>query len=338
MREIICRNIVENNFTVDQLFAALFDNDPARCSLEYIQKLGRFLRRDLRFREQYLRGGRLPVGRSFSQDVINRIMIRQHVLDNKNRRCCSMYQDYCAMFYPAGNLPQNVLSLSTFKRILKRGRITRKKIVRRNINQNPIEGVRFLEAIEHIDPRFLIDVDETKHDRESRELKFGYSPEGEECLKDQIVINNFAYSTIAAVTPFGFLAWRIHEGIIDHEAFTAFMVDSVGPFITPEHHLVLDNATIHHYPTTRIALQEVFNGQYWYSAPYSPHLKPVEPCFALVKEWIRNHEDEATLDPVGTIGRAFRMFEIGGELADSIRGHWNGYFENYAGYLENLIA
>ena len=79
MREIICPNIVENNFTVDQLFAALFDNDPARCSLEYIQKLGRFLRRDLRFREQYLCGGRLPVGRSFSQDVTNRIMIRQHV-------------------------------------------------------------------------------------------------------------------------------------------------------------------------------------------------------------------------------------------------------------------
>ena len=339
IREIICRNIIENDFTAEELFATLFNSDPDRCSLRYLRTICRFLRRDLSFREQYLRGGRLSTGRPLSQDVFNRIMIRQHVLDNKNRRCCRMYQDYCAMFYPAGHPQQNVLSLSTFKRTLKRGRITRKKNERRNINQNPIEGVQFLEAIEHIDPRFFIDVDETKQDRrESRELKFGYSPEGEECLKDQIIINNVAYSTIAAVTPFGFLAWRIHEGNIDHDAFTAFMVDSVAPFITPEHHLVLDNATIHHYPTTRIALQDIFNGQYWYSAPYSPHLKPIEPCFALVKEWIRNHEDEAMLDPVGTIGRAFRMFEIGGELAGSIRGHWNGYFENHAGYLENLIA
>ena len=30
MREIICRNIVDNNFTVEQIFAALFDNDPAQ--------------------------------------------------------------------------------------------------------------------------------------------------------------------------------------------------------------------------------------------------------------------------------------------------------------------
>ena len=29
------------------------------------------------------------------------------------------------------------------------------------------------------------------------------------------------------------------------------------------------------------------------------------------------------------------MYQIGGERADSVRGHWNGYFANYHGYLEN---
>ena len=160
-----------------------------------------------------------------------------------------------------------------------------------------------MEAIEHYNPIYFIDIDETKQDRESQELKYGYSPKGENCIKDQILITNTPYSTISAVTSFRFLAWRIHEGNIDHEAFTAFMVEDVAPHILPENHLVLDNAT----------------------------------CFALVKEWIRDHEDEATLDPVATFNRAFIMFQVGGERAGSIRGHWNGYFHNYEGYLANMI-
>ena len=336
LREIIWRNHIENNWSPIQIFANLYNSQPERLSLRYIRKICRAFRNDPEFRQQYLIGGRLSPGRPLSQGLFERFMIRQHVLANKNRRVCRMYREYCEMFYPEGeNNQHHILSLSTFKRTLKRGRLTRKVMERRNINQNPVEGLEFLDAIEHINPTYIIDVDETKQDRESRELKYGYSPEGESCFKDQIVINNTAYSTIAAVTSSGFLAWRIHEGNIDHEAFTAFMVEEVAPHVSPEHHMVLDNATIHHHPATRIALEWIFTGQYWYSARYSPHLKPIEPCFALVKEWIREHEDEAMLDPIGTINRGFALFQIGGERADSVRGHWNGYFANYIGYLEN---
>ncbi len=58
IREIICRNIIENNFTAEELFATLFNSDPDQCSLRYLRKICRFLRRDVQFREQYLRGGR----------------------------------------------------------------------------------------------------------------------------------------------------------------------------------------------------------------------------------------------------------------------------------------
>ena len=51
-----------------------------------------------------------------------------------------------------------------------------------------------------------------------------------------------------------------------------------------------------------------------------------------------HHEDEATMDPIGTISHAFTVFSIGGERADSIRGHWNGYFANYEYFLENVNA
>lgn len=334
---------MEDHYSPEQIHAILYNGDNLKCSLRYIQKLCLLLH-DNDFRENYLLGGPKQSGRPYSQSYFQRLLIRNHCLENKTVRLCKMYQDYCRMFYPQfdnanfENMHPQILSLSTFKRTIKRGKITRKVMERRNINQNPIQGLHFLEAIEHINPIYFVDCDETKQDRESRQLKYGFAPEGDVCTKDQIVINNAAYSTIAAVTPFGFMGWSIHEGNIDHQDFINFLHNELAPHILPHHHIVLDNATIHHFPATRIALEEIFNGNYWYSAPYSPHLKPIEPCFALGKEWIREHEDEAALDPVGTINRAFGLFQVGGERAYSVRGHWNGYFSNYEGYLENINA
>ena len=342
LREIISRLYLQYANTPGEIFAAIYQNNHELCSYDYLRKLCRKLRNPA-FRESYLLGGPKSSGRPLSQSYFHRLLIRDSVLSNKTRRVCKMYKDYCAMFYPddinihgGGNHNPHMLSLSTFKRMLTLAQITRKVIERRNVNQNPIEGLEFLDAIEHINPIYFIDIDETKQDRLSRELKYGYAPEGEPCIKDQILINNVAYSTIAAVTPFGFMCWRIHEGNIDHHDFISFLTEEVSPHVLPSHHLVLDNATIHHAPETTVFLEEIFGGNYWFSAPYSPHLKPIEPCFALVKEWIRNHEDEATMDPVGTINSAFEMFSIGGERSDAIRGHWNGYFANYDFFLQNV--
>jgi hypothetical protein len=44
------------------------------------------------------------------------------------------------------------------------------------------------------------------------------------------------------------------------------------------------------------------------------------------------------MDPIGTISHAFTVFSIGGKKADSIRGHWKGYFANYASFFENVYA
>ena len=53
--------------------------------------------------------------------------------------------------------------------------------------------------------------------------------------------------------------------------------------------------------------------QHYYFLPvYSPHLNPIEPCFALVKEWIRHREIEALADPVAFIKLAFGQFAVGG--------------------------
>ena len=63
----------------------------------------------------------------------------------------------------------------------------------------------------------------------------------------------------------------------EYTDFISFLAEEVSPHILPHHHLVLDNATIHHAPETTVSLEEIFGGNYWFSAPYSPHLKPIEP-------------------------------------------------------------
>lgn len=225
LREIICRFHLEYDFSAEEIYGVIYRNNNSFCSLQYLRKLCYLLRTRPAFRDSYLLDGRKSPGRPLSQSYFNRLLIRENALAIKTRNVCKMYRDYCDMFYPDA-IPDNhphMLSLSTFRRTLTRGHITRKVIERRNINQNPIEGVAFLDAIEHINAIYFIDLDETKNDRHSRELKYGYSPEGEPCMKDQIVINNVAYSTIAAVTPHGFMAYRVHVGNIDHDDFISFL-------------------------------------------------------------------------------------------------------------------
>ena len=94
------------------------------------------------------------------------------------------------------------------------------------------------------------------------------------------------------------------------------------------------NARIHHVLRSRITLEDVFHGMYRFVPPYSPNLKPIEPCFALVKNWLRQHENEALLNPVVYINRAFDIHSIGGERAASVMGHWRLYFENHQYFLD----
>ena len=100
---------------------------------------------------------------------------------------------------------------------------------------------------------------------------------------------------------------------------------------------ILDNAAIHHVLASRLMLEDVFENRYYFSPPYSPHLKPIEPCFALVKQWIRKHENEALLNPVEYINRAFQLHSVGGALADSVFGHWLLHFANHEAFLNRFI-
>ena len=132
---------------------------------------------------------------------------------------------------------------------------------------------------------------------------------------------------MAAVTPLGFLCWEIFEGTTASE-FIHFLEHRVQMLLGDESFLVLENARIHKTNNARVALETVFKGKYYYGARYSPHLMPIETCFAMVKRYIRDYEIEASRAPVGFINRAFQRYAIGGTHAHTVYNHFRGYFEN----------
>ena len=155
--------------------------------------------------------------------------------------------------------------------------------------------------------------------------KMGWSPQGQECLKQQIVIGTRAFCVIAAVTPNGFIAWQIFECNVTALEFGNFLTNCLGPVLMVDSILLLDNAASHHTDTVRTILHEISDGKYCYSPPYSPHFKPIEKCFALVNNHIRANETTALLNPVPFINATFGLFAVGGPRAGSILGHWAPY-------------
>ena len=184
LRELIYRHHVEYNHSPRRIHSTLFNGENDRCTLKYLIYLCNKLSSDEDFCSNYLHGGAKKCGRPLSLDYGTRSLVCEQVQLDKHHTIKTMYENYCRAFHPdefADGIEENKLSLSTFKRTLKRGRFTRKCIQRTHVNQDPIEGVRFLEAIEHIDPFNTIDIDETKNNPESFFQKHGYALEGDVC-------------------------------------------------------------------------------------------------------------------------------------------------------------
>lgn len=80
----------------------------------------------------------------------------------------------------------------------------------------------------------------------------------------------------------------------------------------------------------------MFQGLYLFSVAYCPFDKPVEKGIALVKLYIREHEDEAVANPVAFINEAFKLFAIGGERSSACMGHWNRYKNNYENFINEI--
>ena len=136
--------------------------------------------------------------------------------------------EFIHTYYLAGNPLKH--SIRTVMRAYKRMRWSRKKISRKNVKANPTEQWAFLQRASFLRPEDLIDIDETPGGREKFLQRYGYSPIGEACVKNQIIIGQKSYSIIAAYCTSGFLCWEIVEGGIDQVIFGNFIIDAVRVF------------------------------------------------------------------------------------------------------------
>ena len=153
------------------------------------------------FRAHYLLGPHGHPGRPRLLSYGERSLIRQMAVETKSFKISDLRREFAELYY--GN-PQQGCSESTLWRTLRRADLSRKTMERRHIRRDDAEGVQYLNVIAHRNPIHCIDVDGMACSRTDFFLKFGWSPVGERCVYQQIVINSKFYSVMAAVTPLGF--------------------------------------------------------------------------------------------------------------------------------------
>ena len=274
-------------------------------------------------------GPHAPPGRPREMSRQENVIVAMRARSTKVFRVNRFTQTHLMDYYGAARGRNVGPSERTMLRVLHRHHLTRKLKETRHILCDAIEGVQFLQRISHLNPIYCVDIDETACSRDSFLEKYGWAPEGEDCVYQQIIINDRCFSVIAAVTPIGFLCWEIFEGAVGHEQFVHFLENTMRQLVTQQNYFVIDNAATHKHHDSRIALERVCNGRYYFSARYSPHLKPIETCFSMIKYHIRQHELQAQVDPVRFIQKAFNLYSINGAEGFKCRGHFNMYFRNH---------
>ena len=180
---------------------------------------------------------------------------------------------------------------------------------------SPQKQYEYLVSIAPVDPANLIDLDETLSNAEQFYARYGWAPVGESAYFNQIFINGVPYSTIAAYSMKGFLCWNIYEGSVTATEVIHFITTSLCTYINESSYCILDNATVHGTDPCLVELESVCRGRFKFCPPYSPELKPIERGFANVKRYAREHENEAGIDPVGLINRAFHIYSLNGPLS-----------------------
>jgi transposase len=249
------------------------------------------------------------------------------------------YMQLIEEFYaPGATIP----SLSTVSRTLRIRtptgiRETRKRLQRIHRDRDYAKINQFLQRVAPFDHRRFVDIDEVSQSRADFLQRHGYAPEGEEAIHIQIKIGTRTFSTIAAMGYSGFIAWKIFEDNLNHTHVADFVRNDLAPYIMPGQRGLVDNAGSHHHHDVYAALNLAFAGVWFFASPYSPHLKPIERGFALIKAFIKFHEDEALEDPVEWINRAFNEYSVGGPKGDSCRGFWNVYERLHESFLAGRI-
>lgn len=317
------------------IFENIFRSDDSVITVNYLKKLcARCDSGD--YDEQFL-GEKLPrtggpeyVIDDFDQDAFLNIFADRPQTTLKRAREIMCEDHYDALY--------GVPSIRSFGRVLKKRKISRKVMERVHHLRCPIQRGTFMDTAGPFDGFRFVDIDETLSTYKEFFQKYGYAPQGEIALKTQFQVDGRQYSSIAAYSSIGLLAYRVVEGSINADIFQSFLENEVAESVLPDMIGLFDNAAIHHTPIVRGCMEEVFDGYYLFASPYSPDLKPVERLFAEVKDLLRYREDEAVLHPIQTICEIFELFKPGMLHSAMAENHFKFYTDNHELWLAEIAA
>jgi transposase len=136
---------------------------------------------------------------------------------------------------------------------------------------------------------------------------------GQPWILTKIVIGNRRFSAIASYGLFGFISSHVVENeAIDADRFVRFVREQLTAVVEDHHYAIIDNARTHKTPEALLALENCFQGRYYFSPKYSPDNKPIELGFANIKRYLRENEYAAMANPLEWIDRSFRLFSVNG--------------------------
>ena len=141
----------------------------------------------------------------------------------------------------------------------------------------------------------------------------------------------------AAFTSLGFLHWKIFEETVDHSDVAEF-INELAPLLTANSVGLFENALNQRTNDIRNAINNAFAGKYFYCAAYSPHLKPIEHAFFLVRNYIQTCDQDLDYinNPEELINKVFARFKVGSEHASVLYNEFFLYRNNHAMYLDQL--
>lgn len=336
IRLLIYRLHVLLNFDFNRIYDTLvgesvFGIEPLKLSRSYLAQLCRKLN-DPEFAQWYLLGPYSSnAGRNHCMNEDEKAFILHIILSQKTFHLRRLRQIFQTAYRGVENI-NDLPSLSTIYRVLKEAKISFKRTSRRHIRFSESEALAFFRSICHIPPETLVFIDESSCCPDDFLMKYGWAPTGDECLIDQIVIGNRSFSLIIAVSQLGIVSWNLVEGTISEIEFQHFL-NSLRARIFPESVLILDNASIHRTENTQLLLEEISHGRFYYASKYSPQFMPHERVLALIKNEVRERENQALLFPVETITQVVSLFTIGGVRSRTLKNFWSQYVVNHNHFL-----
>jgi transposase len=315
------------------IWEVIFNSDPARVSLEYINRKQQFFRgKDEEAIIDYLVGSPEFGGRPRLFDHADEYLVEMLLSMNNKYRLFKLRSEFIA-----AAKPEFTFSIATLQRVIKRIRYSYKRFTRIHFLCDEAKGIDHLDAVEHLHPCQLATFDETSTARNGKlKQTYGYGPVNSPAIAREWIISDRSFSIICFLLYEGVGDYMVVEGSINAAIVNRFLRDCVAKFCGDGLVVMCDNASIHVGADTRKVLEEVTHGLYISIPVYSPHLNPIEKLFALVWKWIQEHEEEALRDPLQWINRGFHEFSIGTPRGHECRNLWNLYLHNHECYLHRL--